>query len=315
MINQALSWALNFLSSLNKKVIDAAIFRQVPWSIVYRIKTKEEIYYLKLSHPIYSIEGKLLFFFQQHHFQHVPKIIAFNENLNAILLENAGENFHKLFDGQYQHSWIKKAIKYYAKLQINSTNYLNQLNLIVPESCHLKSFPSELENFLYHDADILLNDGVSHKDLRDFIRMIDKIEKLCQMLANFQIPNSIDHGDLFDENLLLSNRSLIINDWADAGLGHPFFSYGLFIHRLMSSYHIPYICQVGLKKTYLNSWQKYYSYQELKDILDLIMPLSNLRTLMSYARIAQINPQRKMTLYQGYLCQNLMLFIHDFKEI
>jgi hypothetical protein len=314
MMNQALIWAFRKLNGLNQKINDVKVFRKVPWSIVYHIQTHDGVYYLKVSHPIYSIEGKILCFFEKYHFQHVPRIVGFNQNLNAILLENAGENCYKLFHGNYYHFCLQRAIKYYAKLQIHASNYLNVLAGIIPDGCYLKNFSSSFENFLIDNEDILFNDGVNFDDLKAFKKLMTKLEKVCQMLDFFNIPNSIEHGDLFDENILLKKHSLTLSDWADAGLGHPFFSYGFFIHRLMDRYHVPYLYQSSLEKTYLKPWEKYYSYQELKDVLNAIIPLSYLRTLMSYARIAQIDQNRKMTLYKGYLSKNLLLFIHDFKR-
>ena len=99
MMNHALIWAFQCLNRLNKKIIDVKLFRKVPWSIVYHIQVHDEVYFLKVTHPMYSIEGKILYFFEKHHFQHVPRILGFNEKLNAILLENAGESFYQLFHG------------------------------------------------------------------------------------------------------------------------------------------------------------------------------------------------------------------------
>jgi hypothetical protein len=179
----------------------------------------------------------------------------------------------------------------------------------------LKAFPRHLERLLTHDQDILNNDGIHIDELKNFYILMPKIESICYAMNSLNIPNSIEHGDLFDENFLLNKHSLVINDWADSGLGHPFFSYGFFIQHLAKKYHPSIKCQLELKKTYLNPWKTFYSYSDLDYALNIITQLSPLRTLMSYSRIAYTNKNRSMSVYHGCLRDNLLAFIKNFNQL
>jgi hypothetical protein len=125
-MNKVLSWAYKVLAEIQQPPLGIEIFRKVPWSIVYKIITKNKIYYLKVSHATYSIEAKILGFFQQHNFKHTPKIISYNPKLNSILVENAGQNFHQIYNTIYQHHLYKKVINHssYAQSQINYSCFL-----------------------------------------------------------------------------------------------------------------------------------------------------------------------------------------------
>ncbi len=144
--------------------------------------------------------------------------------------------------------------------------------------------------------------------------LIPSIEKSCQWIESFGIPSSIEHGDLFDENFLFHKGNLTICDWADAGVGHPFFSFGFFIERLQENYSIRLSQYFSLKHCYLSHWQHYASPHDLNRILFWMNHLSKLRTVMSYSRIAKLTKNKDMDIYKGYLQKNLMAFIYQFSE-
>ncbi len=98
-----MAWVQKILLKHHVTILNYEIFRHVPWSIVYQIWTDHGLYFLKVSHPIYSDEWKILNYFQQHHYYHTPVMIAYNEQLNGVLLKDGGENLHKIFQEHYIH--------------------------------------------------------------------------------------------------------------------------------------------------------------------------------------------------------------------
>lgn len=309
-----MAWVQKILLKHHVAISKYEIFRHVPWSIVYRIFTDDGVYFLKSSHVIYSDEWKILNHFQHYHYLHTPVMIAYHQKSNSILLKDAGHSAHTCLQGRYSHKMMLKVIDYYADIQVKSSHYLLNLNRLISMNLDLKTFASDFKNFLNQDTKLLMLDGLDEKSLYQLKKLIVKIHEICLWIDGFGIPQSIEHGDLFDENFLLKGRHLIISDWADSCLSHPFFSFGFFIERLQENYSISIPQYLSLKHCYLSHWRQYASTHDLNRILFWMNHLSKLRTVMSYSRIAKLTKNKDMDIYKGYLQKNLMAFIHQFSE-
>lgn len=308
------NWAKNVLLRHDIQVDGVRVFRQVPWSIVYLISTNKGKYFLKKSHDIYSDEWKILNFFQKYHYDHIPKMLAYHPQWNCILLEDAGENIHELCKGQYCHKLMLKLIDYYADIQVKSSFHAAELNQLLSLNWNLENFPKVLEDFLKNNQEILIHDGISSEDFSIIRKLIPKIKKICIKLNQFKIPQTIEHGDLFDENFNFRRGLLVISDWADSCIGHPFFSFGFFIQRLQTTYDVSIKHYFSLKNQYLSHWSQYADVYELNQMLYWVNSLTRLRTMMSYSRIAQLHKNHDMGIYKGYLRENLLKFNQGFLQ-
>lgn len=314
-MNKHILWAKDVFSHYHEKILEIQTFRQVPWSVVYRILTLKGIYFLKATHPLYPDEWKILKYFNQHHYLHVPKMLAYHPEYNSILLHDAGPNFHDFLHGQYMHKLILKVIKNYASIQLKSSQDITNLYKIMSMSCQLKDLPLSLQMLLEEDQEILIKDGLELTDLSTLKHLINKIEQVCFWIDDFKIPLAIEHGDLFDENFNLKKGHITITDWADAGVGHPFFSFGFLFNRLAENYTISLPQYIDLKNRYLSYWRDYASRPQLNQVLLIMNSLSRLRTIFSYSRIAKLNKNKEMDFYKGYLCKNFLAFIDEFQVL
>jgi len=311
-MNKSILWVKEVFSQYHNKILKIQNIRQVPWSVVYRISTLKGIYFLKVTHPIYSDEWKILKYFNKHHYLHVPQMLAYHPEYNSILLKDAGPSFHDCFHGQYMHKLILKVIKNYVSIQLKSSHDIQKLNKIISMNCQLKDLPLNLQSFLQVEQEILLKDGLKLCDLSVLSNLIDRIEQICLWIDDFKIPSAIEHGDLFDENFNFKKGNITITDWADAGVGHPFFSFGFLFNRLQENYAISLPQYLNLKNCYLSHWRSYATRPQLNQILLIMNSLSRLRTIISYSRIAKLNKNKEMNIYKGYLCKNFLTFINEF---
>ncbi len=79
-------------------------------------------------------------------------------------------------------------------------------------------------------------------------------------MGQYNIPETIEHGDFHDNNMLVAgDNKLIINDWGDKVITHPFFSIASFLdsafrnHKINSTSHTVR----SLLDSYLNHWVEY----------------------------------------------------------
>jgi hypothetical protein len=63
------------------------------------------------------------------------------------------------------------------------------------------------------------------RDEVDSLRALEPaLQALCAELAAHGVPDSIEHGDLWGDNVIVSDRGPVLIDWEDASLSHPFLS-------------------------------------------------------------------------------------------
>ena len=92
MNDQALAWALSTLQiqGFSPKG-KAEPVRHMPWSDVYRFATAVGDCYCKITRPPLNIETKLLPFLSEKFPDNLPSIIAYNDELNCLLMHDGGE--------------------------------------------------------------------------------------------------------------------------------------------------------------------------------------------------------------------------------
>ena len=81
--------------------------------------------------------------------------------------------------------------------------------------------------------------------------------RLCQRLATYNIPESLDHGDFHDGNVFVSNNgTLTLFDWGDSSVTHPFFSLRTTFVSLENTLGLPQDSpwHARLRDAYLEAW-------------------------------------------------------------
>jgi len=124
---------------------------------------------------------------------------------------------------------------------------------------------------LLADEDILLIDrprGLSSSDLRHLQDLAPRFQQICADLSAVGIPESLNHGDLTDGNILLRNGRLTFFDWGDANVTHPFVS----LRNVFVSIEISLklddwaftAAMSALLDLYLAPWNRYVTRQALQ---------------------------------------------------
>lgn len=101
-----------------------------------------------------------------------------------------------------------------------------------------------------------------------------KIKTLCQQIAVYGLPDTLDHGDFHPHNINLADNTAIIFDWADGAVAHPFFSSATLIAYTTLTVPGMVHLQDTLRDSYLEMWQDYHSIATLREIFTAIAPLA-----------------------------------------
>lgn len=223
----ALKWALEHLALNDEfKIIDQQKIIETAYSTVHRITSSESnVYYLKQTPEMLYLEPQIITYLQEQRCHNIPQIIAENKHLNCFLMPSCGdETLRNLFKGNIDLEMLKAGILNYTKIQRIVENQLPQLIKLGIPDWQLEKF-SSLYDQLIQQEELLLSDGLSKNEITLLNKAHEICFNLCESLSEYQIPETINHCDFHENNMILNQKTgnVSIIDWGETVITHPFF--------------------------------------------------------------------------------------------
>jgi Ser/Thr protein kinase RdoA (MazF antagonist) len=244
-------------------------------SCVLRFQTPEGATYLKALPPEYASEVALTRLLGARHPDHIPPVLATDEQRRWLLLGEAGP---PMDDNNITH-W-EAAVTLLARLQIASADDLEPL---LATGC-LDQRPRELAaqvDLLVGDADVCAAlDADEYAQLR---ALAPTLKVRCEQLAAFGLPSALVHGDLHTGNISLLQGRLVFVDWGDGCVAHPFFALFALLDEHYFPKHVP-DADARLRALYLSQWTAFAPLKDLQAVLALAESLAILRYTLGCQR-------------------------------
>jgi Ser/Thr protein kinase RdoA (MazF antagonist) len=109
---------------------------------------------------------------------------------------------------------------------------------------------------------------------------------LGERLDSFGLPATVQHDDLHDRNILISDGSVKIFDWGDACIGNPLFSLRDSLMSIAEWLGVDYRDEPAAlepySEAYLEGWRHLTPMPSLLEAARLAMPLSIITRLLSW---------------------------------
>ncbi len=310
----SLAWAKTCLKTMGYDPQSPfTLVRNMPWSSVYKVLTSIGTIYFKQMPPSFAIEATLINTLSTKFPTQVPKIIGYNAELHCFLMTDAGIVLHDLLHADYNMILASLALSTYAIIQKGVINDIDTLlSLDVPD-WRLDTLPS-LYLTLLDDEAFLISDGLTKTEIQQLRKLHPKVVQLCKQLAQYNIPETIEHSDFHDNNILVGkNHTLVINDWGETVITHPFFSLISFFISAARRHHIfedsePY---KALRDGYLNNWLEFESSGRLLEAFKLTKQLGHIKYALSFYRITQLPGWNELGQNKGRIAHTLKAFIQE----
>jgi hypothetical protein len=169
----------------------------------------------------------------------------------------------------------------YAELQIGLAKHVPEiLSLGIPDH-RLAVLPALYSQLLTDEESMMIDQekGLSSADFQRLQNLHPRFEKICADLAAFGIPESINHGDFHDGNVLVKNGRITFFDWGDASVTHTFVSLRTFFVSMeialnLDDYAPPTPEMITLRDRYLEQWEKFASKEDLLKAYALSRPVA-----------------------------------------
>lgn len=260
-----------------------------PWSTVLRVPTESGDMYFKAVSPAHPHEPALLGALARWSPALVPRLLSVDTDRNWILMRDAGQRLREMIrPGKDMRPWLP-VLPRYAELQIElSERVPDLLALGVPD----RRLPvlSTLYEPLLADVDVLRIDqtpGLTRAQHERLLGLGPRVAELCEQLAAYRIPETLNHGDLTDGNIFVGDGGLVFIDWGDACVSHPFYS----LRTVLVSAEISLGLEENspelypLRDAYLEPWTRHERRKDLLEALDLSGRLASINGALTWHRL------------------------------
>ena len=181
----------------------------------------------------------------------------------------------------------ENTIRYYAELQVSLIEHTQDLIAVGCPSTNLEKLISSIHNMLSDKEKLQSVDkGLTTDEIKSFETKLHLIDKAYDEIRSIEIPYTLDHGDLWSGQVVVSNANKILfNDWSDCSITHPFLSLYFFLDDL--EYTFEDITLVNrIEEIYLQHWTNYADIEKLRVAFNgakILAPLN--LAVMYYERI------------------------------
>jgi len=271
------------------------------WSTVMRVPSNEGMLFFKATAPETRYEIPLTQNLAAWFPEIMPELIALDIPRGWMIMRDGGEPLRSYIRPVKDLKPWKPVIPLYAELQIGLAGHAGDiLTLGIPDH-RLAILPTLYAKLLVDEDSLMINreKGLTVDEFHQLNILIPRFEELCARLADFGIPESLNHGDFHDGNVLLKDGRVTFFDWGDADVTHPFVSLRTFFVSIEITLNLDdYVFtpeMAALLDLYLEPFQRYASKGELRKAWSLSKPVASIvKTLAWYQGITRMNePMRE----------------------
>jgi aminoglycoside phosphotransferase (APT) family kinase protein len=267
------------------------------WSLsaVLKVPCDPAPVWFKASCPHFHAEPALTLLVAAMLPEHAPPILGADEQRSWLLME-------ELLGASEDHEDDPPAgiglaaARTAAILQLRSRDHLAEIEAAgVP----VRPLTSTL-----HQFDEILSDGVeldqlTHEELAAARSVRDDVHAVVEELDSLGIPDTLVHGDLHTGNVAHDGDSLVLYDWSDAAVSHPFLDVVLLTQRL------PEDESLAARERYAETWRAAYPDLDVTRALELADPANTIYQMVTFEQIYRAQEEASLWEMRGVVSRML----------
>jgi aminoglycoside/choline kinase family phosphotransferase len=258
------------------------------WSTVMRVTSNEGTLFFKATAPetIYEIAltEKMAGWFPDC----MPDLVAVDAARGWMLMRDGGEQLRASIRPTKDVRPWEPVIVRYADLQIGLAEHVDEILTLGLPDHRLAALPALYLQLLTDEESMMLDreKGLTSADFQQLQNLKLRFEQICADLAAFGIPESLDHGDFHDGNILVRDGRITFFDWGDASVTHPFVSLRTFFVSMeialdLDDFAPPTPGMLALRDMYLARWEGFASREGLLKAYNISRPVASIvKTLL-----------------------------------
>jgi hypothetical protein len=197
-----------------------------PWSTVFRIPTARGAVYLKACGPSQAHEPRLTALLQREVPDLVPSVLALHPRHPWMLVAEGGRKLREAFSPEEMLAEWERLMPRYAELQLRLASRCAEMLAFGTPDRRMRRMADDFAALLADER--LVGQGgqgaLTIEELSALHRLVPVIASSCDALAALGLPDSVEHNDLHDGNVLVDGDRRVVFDWGDACVSQPFLS-------------------------------------------------------------------------------------------
>ncbi len=292
-----------------------------PWSTVLRVSTNEGVLFFKATAPETVYEAALTQALATWYPDCMPELVAVDTAHGWMLMRDGGEPLRASIRPNQDIAPWRPIISRYAEIQIGLAKHVPELLALGAPGYRLTVLPTLYTQLLADEESLQLHqpNGLSSTEVGHLRDMTPRFHQICSDLSAFEIPESLNHGDFHDGNVLLRDGRITFFDWGDASVTHPFVSLRTFFVSI----------EIGLKledyaftpemaellDLYLEPWQQFASKDVLLTAYQVSKPVASIvKALACHKTISNLKTELRET-YVGIVPELMREFLYHEKML
>ena len=255
------------------------------FSCVLYVRTHAGTFYFKAAPRSLARELTVTQRLAALHPRQIPAVVAV-ETAHRWLLTRAARG-SPLMEVSDLSRW-ECAADAYARLQIDWIERTGELLALGCPDRTLTKLAQEIDPLLADTAALLPGQpqGLSAAEITQLRARAPEFKAMCHELAQYAIPPSLEHGDLWGVNVIAGEDGITFIDWDEPCLAHPFFS---LLELTLSVDFQAGLSQVAdararVRDAYLDPWTRYEPRDRLVRACELSQQLAALHLAANYRR-------------------------------
>jgi hypothetical protein len=253
-----------------------------PWSTVLRTPTAGGFVFFKASIPLLVREPALTQMLYSRRPDCTLPVLAADLARGWMLVPDGGPLLRSFLKTPDDLRRVDQLLPSFAELQIELTGHLEELLPRVPFDRRMDRLPGRFEQLLADRTALQVGQatqGLSENQMLRLQRLLPRFREMCAQLAAAPIPPTLHHDDFHDANIFGGwDDHLVISDWAESCVTHPFFSMLIFLRSVASRVGLPDEATdipealppllTRLRDMYLEPWQRFDTHKNLVAIFN-----------------------------------------------
>ncbi|MDX1378028.1 MAG: phosphotransferase [Anaerolineales bacterium] len=258
------------------------------WSTVMKIPSSEGSLYFKATAGETVYEIALTEKLAEWSPENLPDLIAVDTKRGWMLMRDGGEMLRASIRPTKDVSPWTPIIPRYAELQIELAEHVDEILALGIPDRRLAALPLLLKQLLLDGPSLMIGQekGLTPGEFQKLQDLVPRFEQICSELSAVGIPESLNHGDFHDGNVLIKDGRITFFDWGDASVTHPFISLRTFFVSIENSLELDDYAftpeMAALLDLYLEPFQEFASKNDLLRAYELSKPVASVISALAW---------------------------------
>jgi aminoglycoside/choline kinase family phosphotransferase len=267
------------------------------WSTVLHVSTDQGTLFFKATAQETVYESALTEMLARLYPDCMPELVAVDTRHGWMLMHDGGEQLRASIRPTQDIVPWQPVILRYAEVQVGLAEHVTELlSLRLPDH-RLTVLPGLFTQLLADEESLMIDQekGLTSFEWEEVQGKLERFQQICGDLATVGIPESLNHGDFHDGNVLVRDGRITFFDWGDASVAHPFVSLRTFFVSIEISLNLEEYSftpeMAALLDLYLKPWQKFASREDLLAAYQLSKPVASVvKALAWHQSITRMEP-------------------------